>query len=121
MHDTDAMKKLQVGDLLLEINRSTVVGLVSFQLEMENVRNAGHKQVKLVIQRNVQKVAIEVQTTELSLFGTRRFVYFCGLLIKDTFPSVFYANNCPEEITQHGGAFVIIYRRGKDCNKKLCI
>jgi C-terminal processing protease CtpA/Prc len=106
---TDCAKKLESGDLLLEVDGQVVV-------RDEDVESAVKDKTKLdlLVLRNQEEMRVSVETNQLPAMGTDRVVVWAGLVVQQPHYSVATLGYIPEE---GGGVYCSRWCYGSPAHK----
>lgn len=106
---TDCAKKLESGDLLLEVDGQVVVRDADVEAAVQD-----KTELDLLVLRNQEELRISVATSQLPALGTNRVVVWAGLVVQEPHYSVATLGYIPEE---GGGVYCSRWCYGSPAHK----
>lgn len=106
---TDCAKKLESGDLLLEVDGQVVVRDADVESAVKD-----KSKLDLLVLRNQEELTLSVETNQLSGMGTDRVVVWAGLVVQQPHYSVATLGYIPEE---GGGVYCSRWCYGSPAHK----
>lgn len=106
---TDCAKKLESGDLLLEVDGQVVVRDADVESAVKD-----KTKLDLLVLRNQEEMRVSVETNQLPAMGTNRVVVWAGLVVQEPHYSVATLGYIPEE---GGGVYCSRWCYGSPAHK----